>query len=78
MITVALFASIGMKTVAESFWAGHHDIEMINRNIDTLSNRIKTKKSENFRFKRKHFNFKIRYCSSKQPSERTATTINPS
>lgn len=43
MITVTLFASIGMKTVAESFWAGHHDIEMINRNIDTLSNRIKTK-----------------------------------
>ncbi|SUO88442.1 hypothetical protein [Streptococcus uberis] len=42
-ITVTLFATVGMKTVAESFWDGHHDIEVINRNIDTLSNRIKTK-----------------------------------
>ncbi|MDT2860214.1 hypothetical protein P7H71_00185 [Lactococcus lactis] len=44
--TVGVFfsAGLGVKSLAENFWAGHTDVETINSSIDTLTSRIQEKK----------------------------------
>ena len=34
---------IGIKSLADNYWTGHGEIQTINNNIDTLSNRVKSK-----------------------------------
>lgn len=48
IIAVATFAivfsaCVGVKSLADNYWVGHGEIQTINNNIDTLSNRVKTK-----------------------------------
>lgn len=45
-VGVFFSAGLGVKSLAEDFWAGHTDVETINSSIDTLTNRINSKNQD--------------------------------
>lgn len=49
---------IGIKSLADNYWTGHGEIQTINNNIDTLSNRVKSKNQVISDFKSDHSKLK--------------------
>ncbi|WP_406549254.1 hypothetical protein [Lacticaseibacillus paracasei] len=47
VVAAALMATgFGAKTLADSYWSGHTDVEAINNDIDTLASRVQAKNGQ--------------------------------